>query len=202
MRAHRRRTRSGFTLLEMAVALVLFALVMGNVYTIVGGTTKAIVDRNSEHQADAQSLRALDRIAMAIVGSYAGSLHSTSVTPGSEPEINYKEFLGINSANERVESEPMRIAFTSDSGGSITWFQNPELETQKRVVWTKDVPAVALGEVAENGIDDNGNGIIDEAGLAFVKDGRSVRILLTLRRPDGEGGFVDKQLETVVTCRN
>ena len=96
----------------------------------------------------------------------------------------------------------MRIALTDESGGAVSWYENPGAETEKRVVWVKDVPRFAQGEVAGNGLDDNGNGLIDESGLAFVKEGRSVRILLSLRRPDGEGGFLDRQLQTTVTCRN
>lgn len=207
-RARRQGDRSAFTLLEMAVALVLFALVLVNVYTILGGTSKAIVERNASFEVDAQASRALDRIAYAIVGSYEDSIHVTSESPGSQPELNYREFLGMNAdldgdgALDPAFSDPMRIALTGGANGEVSWFENPDAQGQKRVVWVKDVPAVAQGEIAANGIDDNGNGIIDETGLAFVKEGRSVRILLSLRRSDGKGGFLEKQLQTTVTCRN
>jgi hypothetical protein len=44
---------------------------------------------------------------------------------------------------------------------------------------------VAVGETAGNGIDDNENGLVDETGLAFVKDQKSVRIVLSVRSPTG-----------------
>lgn len=199
--------RRGFTLLELAVALVLFALVFGNVYTILGSTSKALGERNASFEADTQARRALDRIALAVQGSYEDSIFATSESPGSQSVLNYEEYLGMadldgDGTSEDVFSDPRRIALTDESGGSVSWYENPGSEIEKHVVWVKDVPQFAQGEVAANGLDDNGNGLIDETGLAFVKEGRSVRILLSLRRPDGEGGFLERQLQTTVTCRN
>jgi len=206
-RAIARMARRGFTLLEMAVALVLFALVIGNVYTILGGTSKAMGERSASFEADTQARRALDRIALAIVGSFEDSIYNTSETPNSQQLINYVEFLGMadpdgDGISEEVFSDPMRIARTSDAGGEVTWFESPGSESEKRVVWVKDVPQFAIGEIGGNGIDDNGNGLIDEHGLALVKEGKSVRISISLRRSDGAGGFLERELSTTVTCRN
>ncbi len=202
-----RSTRRGFTVLELAVALVLFALVIGNVYTVLGGTSKAMGERNASFEADTQARRALDRIALAIVGSFGNSIYDTSETPNSQSVINYEEYLGVadldgDGVSENVFSENMRIALTDESGGEVTWFESPGSESEKRVVWVKDVPQFANGEIGANGIDDNGNGLVDERGLALVKDGKSVRITLSLRRSDGAGGFLERELSTTVTCRN
>ncbi len=199
--------QSGFTLLEMAVALVLFALVMGNVYTILGGTTRAMGDRSVSFEADVQAQRMLDRIAMALISSNEGSIYETSESPTSQASINYEEFLGLADPDgdgelTPVMSPPMRLALTGENVGELSWFENPATPDQKHVVWGKNISAFALGEAPGNGVDDNGNGLIDETGLAFVKQGPSVRILLSVRRPDGKGGFVDRELQTTVTCRN
>lgn len=203
---HRQR-RAGFTLLELAVALVLFALVVGNVFTILGSTTNALGDRNVSFDADVQARRTLDRIAMAVLGSNAESIYATAESPGFEPSMNYVEFLGMadlegDGGSEPVYSPQMRIGLTGAASDEVSWSENPGEENEKRVVWLKGIAQFAQGEIAANGIDDNGNGLIDETGLAFVKDGRSVRILLSMRRPDGKGGFIDRELETTVTCRN
>jgi len=199
--------RSGFTLLEMAVALVLFALVVGNVYTVLGGTSKAMGERSLNFEADTQAQRALDRIALAIVGSFENSIYDTSETPNSQSVINYEEYMGMadldgDGISEHVFSDPMRIALTADAGGEVTWFESPGVEDEKRVVWVEDVPLFANGEIGANGVDDNGNGLVDEQGLALSKNGRSVRISLSLRHADGAGGFLERQLTTTVTCRN
>lgn len=205
MTGRAQQNRRGFTLLEMAVALVLFALVIGNVYTILGGTTKSMAARGATFEVDLQAERALTRIALAVIGSTSATIFATSESPGFQPSINYDEFIGmadVNGASVEVFSPPMRIAMTDDSGGEVSWFENPGEPAEKRVVWVKNIPQVALGEIADNGIDDNGNGLIDETGLAFVKEGRTVRIVLSMRRPDGNGGFLECERETTVTCRN
>lgn len=189
----------------MAVALVLFALVIGNVYTILGSTTKSMASRGATFDVDVQAKRALDRIALAVIGSSSDRNFNASESPGSQPAITYDEFLGmadVDGVSTAILSPPMRIALTDDSGGEVSWFENPGEPAEKRVVWVKNIPQIALGEIADNGLDDNGNGLIDETGLAFVKEGKTVRILLSMRRPDGNGGFLECDLETTVTCRN
>jgi hypothetical protein len=57
------------------------------------------------------------------------------------------------------------------------------------------------GELA-NGIDDNGNGVIDEKGLCFVVEGNRVTIRLTIDKPGPDGKHYRRTLETTVTCRN
>jgi len=202
-------SRSGFTLLETIIAVGLLALVMSNVYSVLGGTTYALTKRNVEFEADAQARRALERIAMAVIGAHSNSLDPTNASPGSVSGINYQEFLGLSEEdengdgkNDEVFSDPMRIGSTSASSEDISWFQNPGTEFEMHVVWAKNVPAVAVGETPANGIDDNENGLIDETGLAFVQDGKRVRIVLSLRISDGRGGFLERQEQTTVTCRN
>jgi hypothetical protein len=70
--------------------------------------------------------------------------------------------------------------------------REPELsERECNVVWTKDVPALLEGDL-ENGIDYNGNGVRDETGLAFVKNGKSITVYLTLRRTMRDGQVLTK----------
>lgn len=209
MKSSIRSSRSGFTLLEMVVAVGLLALVLNNVYSVLGGTTHALTKRNVEFEANAQTQRALERIAMAVVGAHSETLVPTNASPGSVANINYQEFLGTGDVdadgdgkNDFVFSDPMRIGATAEGSGDVSWFQNPDTEFETHVVWVKNVPSVAVGEIAANGVDDNSNGLIDETGLAFVKDGKSVRIALSLRISDGKGGFLERQAQTTVTCRN
>ncbi len=70
-----------------------------------------------------------------------------------------------------------------------------------RVVWNGitlcEVAPFLEGEIP-NGMDDNGNGLIDERGLSFTFDRHSVRIRLTTQaRVDGE--LRVQTVETTVT---
>ena len=113
-------SRSGFTLLELAIAVGLLALVLSNVYSVLGGTSDALSKRNLESDADNQAKRALERIAMAVIGAQADSLTPSSPSPGSVGDINYWEFLGVgdedadgDGKNDQVFSDPMRIGSTA-----------------------------------------------------------------------------------------
>ncbi len=72
------------------------------------------------------------------------------------------------------------LSFSSKGTASRIW-----METSKngnRVVWDGielcHVTPMLEGEEA-NGMDDNGNGLIDEQGLCFVVDGKTVTVRLT-----------------------
>ena len=83
----------------------------------------------------------------------------------------------------------------------VYWSQNPGAENERRVIWTSLVAPYLEGELP-NGIDDNGNGLIDEKGLNFVVDRNAITIRLTLERVLDGGEIVSKTVDTTVTCRN
>lgn len=60
---------------------------------------------------------------------------------------------------------------------------------------------IDTGEL-DNGVDDNGNGLIDEKGLVFTLTGSRVTVRLTLERKSETGEIVTRTVETMVTCRN
>jgi prepilin-type N-terminal cleavage/methylation domain-containing protein len=193
------RDQSGFTLLEMSVALVLMVLVIGNVYSLLRQSSKAIGAQNSSFDIDTAAQRAMDHITNAIVGASEATLQMPQDQPFSTPTLNYTEQLGIQNG-EQVVSAPQRIEY-SNVTGEITWFENPGTAEEKRVVWAKDVPPFLKEEIA-NGVDDNHNGIIDETGLSFVKDGKSITVYLTVKRTTPDGRTFEKKLQDTVTCRN
>ena len=69
------------------------------------------------------------------------------------------------------------------------------------MVWSNLVRPFLEGEL-QNGIDDNGNGLIDEKGLSFVVWKNSVTIRLTLGRQVEGGDWINETVVTTVTCRN
>lgn len=193
------RDRSGFTLLEMSVALVLMVLVIGNVYSLLRQSSKAIGAQNSSFDIDTAAQRAMDRITMAIVGASEATLQNPLAEPWSTDKLDYSEQLGIQNGVP-VSSPPQRIEY-SNTTGEVTWLENPGTPDEKRVVWAKDVPAYLKEEIA-NGVDDNHNGIVDETGLSFVKEGKSITIYLTVKRTMPDGHVFEKKLQDTVTCRN
>lgn len=191
---------SGFTLIEMAVAVVLLVVVVGNVYTMLRQSSKALGSQNASFDVETQARRTMDRISMAIIGATEAELMIPVPQPGYTPELSYKESLGMQNG-VMAQSALQKIAYTNAEGGEVSWFENPGDPNQKHIVFTRNVPPLLEKELS-NGVDDNANGIVDETGLAFVKNGRSVTIYLTIRRTFQNGEVVEKQLSETVTCRN
>ncbi|MBK7645587.1 MAG: hypothetical protein IPJ19_21565 [Planctomycetes bacterium] len=198
-RTHHRR-KLGFTAVEVVVAVVLGGLVLGNVLMVLSDTRERFASENVAKDVDAEARRSLDRIALQIMGAVRQQLYTQVSAPLSADSINYTTVVGVQNG-QPVISELQRIAMTGEQAGAVSWYQNPGQENEKHVIWSRDLRSFCEGELP-NGIDDNGNGLIDEKGLSFEVDGPMVRITLTIERPGKDGKPVTKTLETRVTCRN
>ncbi len=190
----------GFTAIEMVVALALGGLILGNVLMVLADTRERFAIQDVNKDVDAEARHALDRIALQIMGAVRQQLYTQESAPLSADSINYTNVIGVQNG-EPVVSSLQRIAMTNDPSGSVTWYQNPGQQQEKRVIWSRDLRSYCEGELP-NGIDDNHNGLIDEKGLSFEVDGPMVRITLTIERQGPDGKPVTKTLETRVTCRN
>jgi prepilin-type N-terminal cleavage/methylation domain-containing protein len=200
MSAHPAERRAGFTAIEVVVALALAGLILGNVLSVLSDTRKRFALQDVGKDVDVQARRALDRIALQLMGAVRQQLYTQASAPLSADSINYTSVLGVQDGRP-VVSPLQRIAMTSEPEGAVTWFQDPGAAQEKRVVWTRDLRGFCEGEIP-NGVDDNGNGLVDEKGLAFEVDGPMVRVVLTIERIGPDGKPVTKHIETRVTCRN
>jgi hypothetical protein len=116
-----------------------------------------------------------------------------------------------------VWSAPVRLSFDYDGAdpddgadndsdglvdeGAIVRRVNPGSADETSVVLVNWVRELLEGELP-NGLDDNGNGLIDESGLSFEIDGDTITIRLTLERFDAEGTLITRTVETAVTLKN
>ena len=198
-RAH---NTSGFTLVEITIALVLMVVVVGNVYWLLQKTTTAIGTQNTAYDVDTHARRAMDKIMMALVGARANDVMIPTGSPNYTSLLNYRESMGLDASGNDIPSDPQRLQHTSVDGGEVTWFKNPDTSGEKRIIFTRNVPQFLKDEL-NNGVDDNANGIIDETGLAFeMNDHNSITVYLTLRRTMPDGTVLERELHETVTCRN
>lgn len=194
------RARGAFTAVELVIALALAGLVLGNLLLVLSDTRERFASQSLSKDVDAAARRALDRIALQIQGAVRSQLYSPVGAPLSADSINYTSVIGTQNG-EPIVSAPQRIALSAEPKSSVTWYQNPGQTDEMRVVWARDLRDFCAGEIL-NGVDDNGNGLVDEKGLAFEVEGPMVRITLTIERLGPDGQAVTKTLETRVTCRN
>lgn len=192
--------RAGLTLMELLLAMTLLAIIAFKGFSIMSSATRANTEDTAEVVLEEQAQIVLERIARAVMGSDRESLAPASEAPLSTDEMKFQVHLGVQDG-EVVWSDPEQIGLDDAELNDLFWTRNPDEMTAQRVVWTKLVSPFLEGEVP-NGMDDNGNGLIDEKGLSFVVDRNAVTIRLTLERLREDGQTMTTSVETTVTCRN
>lgn len=198
-RLQRRHRRGGFTLLELLMALALFAIMTVKIHYAMVAANQASTRSTRRIVVEDQARRVLQQIAVAVMGANRGTLIPDTVAPLSMSSMRFQVNLGIENG-EVVWSDPEQVAL-DDATEQVFWSSNPDAANARRVVWSNLVTPFLEGELP-NGMDDNGNGLIDEKGLSFEVDRNAVRIRLTLERITDDGESVMETVETTVTCRN
>lgn len=199
MRGVPHRARGGFSLLELIIALGVAVLIFANI---------GLVLRSGAEQREAESVRGdldvliertLDRISLALMSADVGSLDPTAPSPSFQSALEYVQNLGVQNGQVVLgDAESIELVV---QGGQVLWRQRPDELDERMVVWTRWVAEYLDGELP-NGVDDNGNGLTDETGLAFVVSGSQVEIFLCLERRSDDGQVVRHQRSAVVSCRN
>ena len=192
-------SRAGLTLVELILALTLLAIIVVKANFAISIANNVAVDLTNEVVVEDQARRLLRQIGFAVMGANRESLAPDAVAPFSTDDLRYQVNLGVEDGVV-IWSDPEQIALNEDDL-EVYWTQNPTTAEERRVVWSRLVSPYLEGEVP-NGMDDNGNGLIDEQGLSFSVDRDSVTIQLTLQRMTEDGELTSKTVQTTVTCRN
>ena len=198
MRTAQLSPRSGWTLIELSLVVILVTVVMGKAVVVMKSAMGFASEATASMHYEDQARRVMDRIALAIMGADRQQL-VPQIEEVHSSGIRYRFSLGLENGAV-VWSDPEEIHLDG-TGTEVEWRENPDAAGEKKVVWTSLVSPLLEGEIV-NGVDDNGNGLVDEDGLSFVIDGDSVRIRLTLQRPEVNGRTVPETVEALVTCRN
>lgn len=191
--------RAGFTVVEVVIAMTLVGLVLTKLTLVMEEARRAHQEESLSMALDDQAMELMDKIAYAIVGSSAESLDPTPMAPFPCATIHFQVSLGVEDGKP-VWADPEVIGLSEDSG-QVYWGQNVGEAGERMVVWANTVSEMLEDELL-NGVDDNGNDLADELGLAFVLEGESVTIRLSLERSRDDGKKIQVTKETTVTCRN
>ena len=191
--------RSGLTLVEACITLSLLGLVFGSLGMLIHsaqGTYRAGV---STMQLEREGSLAMARIAAALRAADLDSLSPTAAPPFSSSLLNFQRNEGFD-GKQTVWSDPQRIAHDPAAGRAL-WIRNPGLPGEEGVTWSRKVAPFLEGE-ALSGTDTNGNGLIDEPGLCFTREGDLVTVRLTLEAPGPGGSSAVRSWTTKLYCRN
>jgi hypothetical protein len=187
--------RRGWTRVESLFAAGLVTVVAANAALVLKRAGDLAADEASALGDQEAAGRVLDRIALALMESDRASL----MPQAQDVHTDCLRFTGTRS--DRAAGLAVLQEIGLDAGSTLRWRQRPGTSDERCETWTDLVSPLLAGELV-NGIDDNGNGLIDEQGLSFVVEGRRVTVRLTLRRPDASGDLAEQTVERVVTFRN
>jgi len=208
--------RRGFTLVELAVSLVLISVMMGGLMLVSRSITTSVRAGTASAALEAEGEAAMRRIADMLREAADDTVTPRPAAPISTFQVDYQRadawtIKGMQwqpLERIRLELRPGELDNGVDDNGNgvvderrVTWITDPGAPTQRVQTVCHWVRELLEGELA-NGADDNGNGLIDEAGLCIVFEGSGAIVRLTLERPDPDGRLLIRTFERRVEFRN
>jgi len=138
-RSHTAGPRAGFTLIELVIATALMGLVLGAVGLVQMRSREASRVALAEEQAESLCRRTLDRVAEQLEGVGHSLLFPDPATDFGVSTITFQHPIGVSAA------------------GVVSWDSQSSFALQ-----------LAPGET-DNGLDDDGDGLIDERCLVLTQ---------------------------------
>ena len=214
----RRRQASGFSVIELVLAVAMLAALIGAVSSFQGRSRDQSQAWLAREKTESSARRALDRIAGELTGvgltmldpDPIGNLGASTLTYSRPESVSIAGVIvWANPSILTLELEPGEVDDGDDDDGD-------GLVDERRLVLTRDVGTpqqtsvvicTAIGEllqdeVADGVLDDNGNGLVDEEGFNVQRTGDLLTIRLTTQASGGPGQVIQATAETCVVLRN
>jgi type II secretory pathway pseudopilin PulG len=211
------RSLGGFTLIEMTIAVVVTATLLGSIAFFQARSeqaSKAMVRRSDlERRAD----RALQMVTRALRGAGVHTLVPDPNGAFGTGSIRFQTPSDISAEGVVVWNTPTTVAIQMDTGEIDNGLDDDgdgrideralvitrEIGTPEERATTicHGIAAWADGEIA-NGLDDNGNGILDERGFNVHRVGDLLYLNLTLESPAGDGRILRCSTSTALALHN
>jgi len=191
-----RPLRRGLTIVELSVTLLLASVALYALARAVASTSSLYRVGSSTMDVETRGRRTMDLMVDALQATDLDSIAALPASPFSASQIDFQVRMPFDGVLSDL-SEPLRIVLDGDE---VFFVRSPGLADERPSAWCSGVTALAQGEEL-NGLDDNGNGLIDETGLAFSRNGSAIEIYLTLEDTAGASGAT-RSWSTGVTCRN
>lgn len=211
------RARAGLTLLELAIAAVIVAMMFGAVAITVLRADGAYREAELGAEVERDSEPALERVAREFMDAARTTVTLTPAAPLQGTSISYRRATGWGGGALQL-SPTRRIRFELDPAELADGLDNDGdgLVDEGRVVLSTDVAgggtqavlvtgvaALTQGEL-DNGADDNGDGRIDEPGFFAEFDAATSTLFLslTLATRADDGRVVTRAARLSVRIRN
>lgn len=194
-----RRRTAGFTLIEVMISLGILALVGLSIVQILRALDDSYGASLVRMDRDVEGARTMDTLVAALRSADAEDLATVAASPLSSTTATFRRRLGFDGQTSALgEVERVRL---DAAAGVLRWVERPGLPDERRL-WSCDGVADLLAGEQLNIADDNGNGLLDEAGFALSRVDGMLWIGLTLVTQDPNGRPVERTWTTFVSPRN
>jgi prepilin-type N-terminal cleavage/methylation domain-containing protein len=185
-------SRRGFSLLELMITLSLSGVALYSIAAIVHASSGFYKVSSSNMDLQGKGSRAIHQIADALRGTALDSIAALPLAPLTDTSLLFQT-IGPYSGQATTTFDPAQITLQA---GEIVRTDSFLLPEEQRKTLLTGVSDLFEGE-SFNGLDDNGNGFIDEPGLFFARQGSTIIVGLTLQSGDTSRSWI-----TRVVCRN
>jgi|1048.fasta_scaffold04255_3 prepilin-type N-terminal cleavage/methylation domain-containing protein len=199
VRVHR---QAGFTLVELMLVMGVLGLVFGAMGTFQVRSQQASDAGIARAETEARARRVLARVVDELSGVAQSRLVPDPTGLFGTSDLRFQRPMGVVNGSVAWGTQA-RLQLVPDS-------QRPELRNlvlvpntsaSKSIVLCKGVTALGLGE-SSNGIDDDGDGQVDEAGFSVQRVGDLLTIQITLVLPDKAIGAEAIEHSTATVLKN
>ena len=180
------------SIVEVVFAASLLFIMMGVTTWLMDSGNRAYGSVSSATNLETSAARSINRIVdLMRMASF------TSVNPRPRADLG----MSTSSIQFQIADEvaPQRIRLVAGTGQLA---RTRDLGTADEMddVWSHDVADLLQGEEV-NGVDDNGNGLVDEEGLCFTFDGNVLVVRLTVTDTGSRGETITRTFESRVAFR-
>jgi prepilin-type N-terminal cleavage/methylation domain-containing protein len=209
--------RAGYTLIEVSIA----AGVLGVLLLSTMSATKSAQDVYETARRPSALETRVERALNRIVGelSLAGNANLSAAIVGTFgcAEVAFRTPTGIvANVVQWSDATRIRLELSPEDADNGVDDDNDGMIDERRIVLVRaegtadeqtviiatNVAENAQGELPSNLVDDNANGVTDEAGLSFMRNNRGLTVRLTMGARDANGRVILRSASTSITLRN
>lgn len=215
IRSRAPRRRAGFSLLELSMAVSLFALVMGSALTLVLDGRDLARDSQQRASATRKAQAALDR-ALDELREANDTVNPDPSGGGGADNLQFQTPLAVNGSVvnwsgarqllfEADPADPLGGGDQDSDGlideGRLVFVRDLGALNERRVVLANNVPRRDPDELANNA-DDDGDGVIDEGGFNVRRVGNVFTLRLVVSEPGAGATRQIGRAEASLVLRN
>ncbi|MFT5052545.1 MAG: prepilin-type N-terminal cleavage/methylation domain-containing protein [Chlamydiales bacterium] len=194
-----RASRSGMTLVEIMISVTILSLVGMSLQTIVNVLGNSYTSGIRRIALDTSGARTMLELIGALRMSERSSLSALPAAPFSATSVTFRRTdRVVDGLTEWID--PERIVY-DPAIGEVHWIEYPGLPEELVTHRCRGIAPMLEGEIA-NGVDDNGNGLIDEPGFCLDLEDDVLTARFTLQGTDAQGRLTQRTWTRSIECRN